>query len=622
MNDTPTTSLEHYQHLHSQIISLAERLLTLVEGLRSPTLLDEMKHVRSQIDAITIKILVAGELNVGKSTIINALLKTKVLPAYPIPTTALVTHVKRGKHTQVVLHQCPSSEGTRQPPLEIALTEMESYLMFDRNREQMHNFERAEIFLPLPSLDNGVEFVDIVSPYDDDGYEDALKLQVPSADVILYVPGCDTLPSKEEALCVDRIRKAGHETLLFLCNRFDLVEPQSQRIVKRRYFTYLCQHTSNGASAVFFTNAKGALDGYLHSDTRQIAQSNMSQVREALNDIIAERGNQKIQPIISRLKYAIGMSLRVASASKELQHSNSQTRMESRTKLRYHCKHIEEERLHTDNLFDAIRQQIRKEVQSAAMSFYGECVHMLESRIQDYVPGQISSVWDVFSGNTANRLTKDIITFLSEMIHDQFHDWITSTVEPLLQERLGPVCAALSQNTAACIAQAVEHRINFTWHCTPLIKRICENAEPNSYAEPGSDLQQIKTRLMRVYQRELEKSTRQLVAAITDTIDSELRQKQQGLVHPLDLELQCLHDVVRTSVAEEQEREDSRDITSGSLQPTLEDELHTIDRELCDLTKTIPMTNIILQETNNEHESVDQSQSKAFKSSTIPPADK
>ncbi len=185
MKDTPTTSLEDYRRLHSQLISLTERLSTLVEGLRSPILPGEMKHVRNQMQTSTGNILVAGELNAGKSTIINALLKTKVLPAYLVPTTALATHVKKGEHTKVVLHPYDDSDGTRPPPLEVALTEMESYLMLDQNCEQTRNFERAEVFLPLPSIEKGIEFIDLVSPYDDDWYENALEQHVPSADLIL-----------------------------------------------------------------------------------------------------------------------------------------------------------------------------------------------------------------------------------------------------------------------------------------------------------------------------------------------------------------------------------------------------------------------------------------------------
>lgn len=61
--------------------------------------------------------------------------------------------------------------------------------MFDQNRKHMHNIEKVEAFLPLPPLYNNVEFIDLVSPYDDDGYDKALVRSVPSTGVILYASG-------------------------------------------------------------------------------------------------------------------------------------------------------------------------------------------------------------------------------------------------------------------------------------------------------------------------------------------------------------------------------------------------------------------------------------------------
>ncbi len=381
-------------------------------------------------------------------------------------------------------------------------------------------------------------------------------------------------------LRIDWMRKAGHARFFFLCNRFDLVEPQRQAIVQRRLLTYLSQLNNKDESSKFFTNAKGALNGYLLGDTHQIAQSNMLQVRKALNDGIVGCGRQKIQSIIAQLRFVMRVSKQIVAARKALRHPVQPFRVDSRTKLLHECKPIEEERLRIDNLLSMIRSQISKEVQSVAMSFYGEWVHTLENRVQDYVPGPIHSTWDAFSGDASERLAKDIITFLTETIHEKFHKWILSTIEPLLQERLNAI-AALSQDTSAQIAQEVERRVHSIWHSTILIKRLCENTDPPFLSGPGSDFRQMKTQMVDVYQSKLEQSIHQLVTAITDTIDHELSQRQQELVHPLDLELQCLRDAMRTSV--EKEQEENSAITNTTLLPTLEDELGIIDRELCEL---------------------------------------
>lgn len=633
MNDTFSISLAHYQQQRSLLISLTEKLLLLVETLHNPTLLRELQLLRSQILSHTITVLVAGELNAGKSTIINALLQAKILPAYPVPTTAALTQVKHGELTKIVLHYQLSRDGTQPPPLEVALTEMEIHLMFDQNRRHTHDVEKVEVFLPLPPLYHNVEFIDPVSPYDDDGYEKALTCSVPSADVILYAPSCDTLPSKEDALNIDWIRSAGHDRLLFLCNRFDLVEPQSQKMVKRRYFTHLSQRTGHGS--VFFTSAKLALDGYLRDDMRQVAQSNLPLVKDALESFIAERGNQKLRPMIAQLTYAIHLSLEAVSARKKLQHPVLQTRLDSRATLLNKCKLLSENRLRLNDVLNATRQQIRKEVEVAAENFYRESSYTLDSIMQNYIPRQAHSTWDIFSGDASERLAKSMITFLTETLRERFQAWVASTLEPLLREALlreafNPIAEALAEDTVTQIVRSVENRVNFTWHSTPLIKRIFERASLNFQPELATNPQQMKTHLLQVYRHELAESTQQLVAAITDTIDSKLCLRQQELDHLLDREFQCLSDVVRIIVEEEQARENDQDNATGHLMPALEENLYTIEQELNDLKKTIPVKNTMLKETNNEHESVDQSletlpqsQSQAVKkSSTIPPADK
>ena len=564
--------------------------MLLVETLCNPTLLRELQHVRSQILSHTITVLVAGELNAGKSTILNALLRAKILPAYPVPTTAALTQVKHGEPTKIVLYQYLSSDGTQPLPLEVDLTEMEFHLMLDQNCKHTHNIEKVEVYLPLPPLYNNVEFTDPVSPYDDDGYEKALERSVPSADAILYTLGCDALPSKEEALDIDWMRSAGHDRLFFLCNRFDLVEPQSQTRVKRRYFTYLSQLTRLGERSVFFTSAKGALDGYLRDDMRQVAKSNMPLVKEALDSFIAERGSQKLQPVIAQLINAIHLSLEAVSARKKLQHPVLQTRLDSRATLLYKCKLLSEKRLRLNDVLNATRQQIRKEVEAAAENFYRECSYTLDSIMQNYVPQQDHSTWEAFTGDASKRLAKSTITFLTETLREQFQAWVASTFEPLLQQAFNPIAEALAEDTVTQIVQSVKNSVNFTWHSALLIKRIFERASLNFQHEPGTNLQQMKTRLLQVYQYELVESTQQLVATITDTIDNELCQRQQELDHLLDREFQCLSDVVRTIVEEEQAQANYQDNATEHLMPALEENLYTIEQELIDLKKTIPMT--------------------------------
>src|SRR5436309_4209506 len=83
--------LEHFQWQRRRLISLSERLLKVLETLDIPVLYDEVRTQIGRLQTDTLKVLVVGEFNTGKSTVLNALLGQKILPAYPVPTTALLT---------------------------------------------------------------------------------------------------------------------------------------------------------------------------------------------------------------------------------------------------------------------------------------------------------------------------------------------------------------------------------------------------------------------------------------------------------------------------------------------------------------------------------------------------
>lgn len=569
---------ERYQQQRSLLLSLIERLLNLGETLNIPALGREMRHARDQFDSDSLKILVAGELNSGKSTIVNALVRTKALPAYPVPTTALLTEIKRGGQAMAFLHHL-SSDDTPQPSLEVAPTEIEAYLILDHNREQARDFERVEIHLPLPPMYRGIKIIDPVSPWDDDGYEKSLTGQVPSADAIIYALGSDSLPSKEEALVIDWIRSAGHETPLFLCNRFDLVEPQNQKMVMRRYISYLSQLAGQNEDFVFFTDAKGALEGYFQGDIRRVEQSQMPRVEDALYDYLARgSGKQSSLRAIANLQSIVSRTRQIILIKKRLQQMPVQERKEARAMLFRQCEQLEARRQQVVDQFNAIGQRIRNEAKAAATDFYRQCSHTLERALQSYTPRQTDSLWYVFSGDSSERLAKDIITFLSETIRDRFQEWITTTLEPLLRDELSPIDAELLQDTVRQITQQVERRVNFAWHPAILIKRILEIMQ----VEPGIDLQEMKINVARAYQCMLEESTPSLVVVITDSIDSKLVERQQELDHLLDVELQCLSNVVRTS-EEEQEQRNGGNSAAMRLLPDLEDELDAIERVLNDL---------------------------------------
>lgn len=581
MNNTFSALFEHYQQQRSRLNSLTERLLILAETLHSPALMRELRQARSQLYTNTLKILVAGACNAGKSTIVNALIWQRVLPTYPVPTTAMVTRIKKGVRPEALLHRHPSRDERQQPPLSIALTEMEPYLVFNENNEPADGFEEAEVFLPLPPIYEGIEFIDVISPYDDDGYDEAIENNGPSADIVLYVLRCDAPVSKEEALRIDWIKNMGNAALLFLCNRFDLVEPRSQSRIRQRHLAYLSQ--LSGADSIFFINAKGALYGYLRDETPQAGQSSFPQMEEALYNALAARGKQKMRSAISELRALLRLSQQIVLLTAKFQHSALQTRADSVVQLYRECEWMKNERQRMDNTFSMIRQRMAEEAASAASAFYREFAMKLDSLVQGYIPQQPCSTWETFGGDAPERLAKHLIAFLTEAIQAQFQTWITSILESLLQDELKASDIGLAQDTSACVTHAVLRRVNRAWHPSILIKRVIDDAQLKSCLEPGIDMAQIKTNIANLYRRVLNTSTDMLIEVITFTIDDELQQRQQALTHRLDLQFRCLRGLAHRGPEDERQQEQNNTATITSLLIALEHELTAIEHEDGDL---------------------------------------
>lgn len=86
--------------LHESLVQLQE-MLTLLNFDRE--YLDLLEDSKTRIKTRKYHVAVMGEFKRGKSTLLNALLGTPVLPADATPTTAAVSRITYGQHERTVL---------------------------------------------------------------------------------------------------------------------------------------------------------------------------------------------------------------------------------------------------------------------------------------------------------------------------------------------------------------------------------------------------------------------------------------------------------------------------------------------------------------------------------------
>lgn len=626
MENIPTSPLKEFQDRQQALILLCGHLLQVLEALDMPALYDEAHTIEQRVYAQTLKILVVGEQGRGKSTVINALLGKKLLPAYPLPTTALRCEIRSGKQPEAILHYRPSCDGSKRPPRVVPDAEFEPLLMADNNQEDHADHEWLEVLSSLPLLNDGIEFIDTRAPfsvslYDDDGPQEAILPDLPCADIALFVLACDSLPTREESMEIDRLRCADHKTILFLCNRFDLVEPSSQELVRQRFTTYLSRFAPGAEHSIFFTNAKGALAGRLAQNMGQIQDSNMLAVEAHLFHLLtAICGKEKQQRTIGELRTVIDTSARLLPAKKLLLHSESQALHIRQARADRRIEQLEKTRQRIFILMNAVREPMCTEIRVVATLFFLHIAHKIEGWAQAFVPEQPQSMWDIFSGDPRRRLVKELTAFLTEEVHREFQDWTISVLqatlykEPrrmayqlecqlhlfvddladLLPEAYSPDAISTEGSKGKLVehvfvpynrmlaisgqlATMVVEREQFSWHPTVMIARLLQSESIRAALKDDEDRESsIQDAVARAYKHELEATLGQRADAIAKHIDNELRTLQEQLDHTLSLEMQCAHDIINGSLMDQQ------------LFAALTKELEVVRNELAIIWSSLP----------------------------------
>ena len=86
--------LEHHKQAKREIVARFQQLAELAERVGMVTLARDIRTTRiPKLESERFHLVVLGEFNHGKSTFVNALLGSDILPTGITPTTASINHV-------------------------------------------------------------------------------------------------------------------------------------------------------------------------------------------------------------------------------------------------------------------------------------------------------------------------------------------------------------------------------------------------------------------------------------------------------------------------------------------------------------------------------------------------
>lgn len=280
--------------------SLMKRALTLTSQVGVVSVQEYTgSFLENLVDETTFSIVVAGEFNAGKSTLINALLGKKVLETGALPTTDSITILTKSRESQdsVQKHNVSSNSG---------------------GGVIVHYVSKE-----VPLLDD-LTFIDTpgTNAVLADHTARTLKL-LPTADLILFVTSADRpFPESERALLssIQNYRKS----IVVVINKMDILEVSGGSYgqeEKQRVVNFVTDHASDllgGRPMVIPVSSRDALSSKVMGraqDTRQNSvweRSNFSTLESFLKDSLTMETKIKF-----KLTNPIGQVEGMVSASLE-----------------------------------------------------------------------------------------------------------------------------------------------------------------------------------------------------------------------------------------------------------------------------------------------------------------
>ena len=239
-------------------------------------------------------LLVLGDFNRGKSTLINALLGEKILPAKMVPTTGNINTVKYGDRPKALV----SFRDENREPEEISFAKFREIVQIDLNNEDSEEtrvyfsknpVKHIEVFYPLDLCRNGVEIVDSPGLNDDQSRSEVTKDYISKADVAIILLSAETFLAKNESEFIEGLIKSGFRNFFFVVNFIDLVDDEDE--LEERARTKLTELINDIPLKIFFLSADQALEGKIAGNENDIEMSRFRGFEKGLtNFLVKERG--------------------------------------------------------------------------------------------------------------------------------------------------------------------------------------------------------------------------------------------------------------------------------------------------------------------------------------------
>lgn len=414
--------LEKHQQSKSIILEKLEELAEIAQRIGMDELATDIRHQRIvKLRDEQFHLVVLGEFNHGKSTFVNAMLGSELLPTGITPTTSALNHVvySESPRAKVLLS---NGEETALSPSEIA-----EWVTVAGGHE---NVQRVEIGYPSEILKGNITLVDTPGVNDlNEQRADITYGYVPRADAVIFLlDASQALKDSEREFLSSHVLEGSKDRLIFVLGKIDLLSEAEQQAVLKYVRAGLKKFVDD--PVVFPLSAKDwldekapdsgfpelltYLDRFLDTDRAQIVLDNAA--------VDASRTAALVQQNLGIKLHALGLDMgdlehRVEEVKKQLDSSKRQ---------------IDELHLRIKAEVEAIKSHVSLSLNDFTQRFAQLIPHEIDrvdsGDLKQYLGPFVQDKfkeWAEHQGLHVSRalekLAEEIITVTNENVADAFH---------------------------------------------------------------------------------------------------------------------------------------------------------------------------------------------------------
>ncbi|MFN0250854.1 MAG: dynamin family protein [Kofleriaceae bacterium] len=421
--------LEHHKSAKREIVNRFTQLADVAESVGMVTLARDIRTTRiPKLEAERFHLVVLGEFNHGKSTFVNALLGSEILPVGITPTTASINHVVWADNpTAKVMLLTGDSQA-------LETSQIKDWVTVAGGRADEVAF--VEVGYPSDLLRNNVVLVD--TPGVNDLNEQRAEVTygyVPRADAVLFLLDAgQALKDSEQEFLRSRVLENARDRLIFVLGKMDMLSTDEKIAVT----DYVRQNLAKMMpDPVMFPLS--ARDWAKHKDP----QSGMPELIAHLEKFLARDRAQMIldnaAADAARTAAYVENNLGVRMQSYDLNIDELEKRItEVRSQLDTSKRKLDELHGRIDAAAQSIKAQVGLDLEAFAKTFV------------QALPAQIDAVD-----------ADDVKAYLPHFIEDKFKEWaeIEGAKLAALLEHLAEEVITITNENVAAAAGALAERL-------------------------------------------------------------------------------------------------------------------------------------------------------------------